>query len=1412
MAIKFQYAKPKKVLFDKLLVAIMFCLLLITTLGINFSITGHYTDVSISNDNAGEVAAYSYPNPIYAAPFFLIVFTLMVIYALNSEQTSPRIKKSLLALHIILIIILAFITGLLMLDYFSSNKPLDLSIQAIILATPLFFVSITLVLLAMRSYYETASISSKILKQIKTNKNLNLVSLIIFIIFVVSLFLGVFTLTSSKLTGMFGFAEVQNFTKDINQNFTSSEIITLDFLEDLAQNFSLSSFSIVGVYNVEPDGFVEVELISENKSYLVFSTKGTNSQEFVTGSFTNTDNVQLSDENNESSYNGKQNFEENLSENVETIKTAETIKETNISEANLSEKEELSESNISDLNISNSNISDLNTSNLETNLSNLSNSSGAENLENLSTPESGSQINESQNESELIEPIESKTKLETFCIETCVLPDLNASNLKLQIKIKNGWLYISEIRYSKKIAAQRQIEILNNITNETNKTNLTNESNKTNETILLLEVNITDAKGNLVPATVYFIEPQTEDVVAIGKNKEELNREELNNKSTFSVTGAFTEAQIVKKEISVKKEIDNKYEEEIKDKHKKEIKGKYKVKVLPQNMPIKQIIFNDLEIQSQNNIINFIRLDDTPENILRDNFVEVYAIDPRGLNFASATVTVIAKGNVLYKCKSWDFEARECKPVCGFDAEKQTEVCQSGWQKLMDIVPGQEYSFTLTPEDPSYAEYNATLGAPQCKNFESPCIANSSLLRCNDNQASPGPEPNQPNTIDTCTDSTTSGTCHSDESVENITITDLNSSYFRPGDTVNVTVWWYCYDTTDRIALYYTNSTSSINWVNKLAGTTTCPTTGYYTRNITFTLDNVPGEHAVRAIMLYANDIGSACPTGSYRDQDDVAFRVASKPVTTLNLPPDNYYNDSAPFVNVTFNCSATADVLLKNISLYITNSSNQSFSLNQTTAISGTSNSTAWTLTLGVGNYTWNCLTYDNASQFDWGDANRSLKINWTDNYPTVTLVSPPDGNITISKNVNFTCNATDDIQLSNITFYWNYSGSWQANGTVAVSGTSNQTTFSRTNLSNGVILWNCRACDNASQCSFATTNWTVTVNYTNTAPQYSNVGSNTTTPYTNEPVLHYAYWQDNDALSGYIFSSNYSGAWQNDSWQPLTGAANWSNVTKNAPPTSGVYGWRIYVNDSENVWNVTDIQIINVQNKPPQITLNLPNNGQQFENVQDINFNFTATDDLSSTLSCSIYLDNALNQTNNSIKNNTLTNFLISGISYGSHNWYINCSDNEFSNTSETRTFNIIDTIAPTITFIPLTDSGTVYRTYIQANVSASDSHSGLKNITIYLYDSNGNLLSSQSSTSSPFFANFTSLSEGNYYINATAYDNFNNSASTETRQITIYLNKPPQITLNLPNNGQQFENVQDINFNFTATDDLSSTLSCS
>ncbi|MBU1977185.1 MAG: hypothetical protein KKA62_04520, partial [Nanoarchaeota archaeon] len=103
---------------------------------------------------------------------------------------------------------------------------------------------------------------------------------------------------------------------------------------------------------------------------------------------------------------------------------------------------------------------------------------------------------------------------------------------------------------------------------------------------------------------------------------------------------------------------------------------------------------------------------------------------------------------------------------------------------------------------------------------------------------------------------------------------------------------------------------------------------------------------------------------------------IDHSPNVTLISPANGYSLTTSDPTNITFICNATDDNQLQNISLYLTNSNNLNFTLNQTTNISGTANQTNWTLTLALGTYTWNCLAYDNASQSAWG-TNYSLTLS---------------------------------------------------------------------------------------------------------------------------------------------------------------------------------------------------------------------------------------------------------------------------------------------------------------------------------------------------------------------------------------------------------------------------------------------------
>ncbi len=647
---------------------------------------------------------------------------------------------------------------------------------------------------------------------------------------------------------------------------------------------------------------------------------------------------------------------------------------------------------------------------------------------------------------------------------------------------------------------------------------------------------------------------------------------------------------------------------------------------------------------------------------------ELYALDPTQFNFSEATVTSDpAKGAILYKCKDWNFSAQNCT---------------GNWTKVKDLVLGQEYSFALTPEDPGFIESNLT----------SAVHAGSDVL-----------------------------------------------SYVIAKDNN-----WYLADMKDASKRFYLNFSSNLTngsilnmFVKKNKGVTIgiyaySDTTGANPFG-TFTVTSATGawSNITLNISTPTHAIWLGEGTGSGSDpKEEFDYIIASiltgdaPPTTTLNTPVDNYYNDTSDPVNITFNCSATDDIQLVNISLYITNSTNQSFSLNQTTNISGISNSSQWILELVNGNYTWNCLTYDNASQGDW-DINRSLKINYSapvDNAPNVTLDYPVDNYYDDTNqyvNITFNATVTDDYNLVNCSLWHNYTGTWHLNQTQAVSGTSNTTEFNLTQLTNKTFVWNIECYDNASQSAFDSTNRTVILNWT-------------------------------------------------------------------APPDNA-----------------------------PQITLNLPGNNTQFNNTQNINFNFTATDDQNSSLECSIYLDSVLNQTNSSTQNNTLTNFLINGITYGSHNWSVNCSDGSLSNVSEVRYFSINDTQNPTYSNDQDDSSGSVVEGII-VNISVLWQDNVVLDTAIFRTNQTGSWINVSTCplTGTSQWCNKTIDTTGdagkticwNEYANDTA-DNLNTSMSQTTHCFNVTaipVDNPPTTTLVSPADASS-DTDGNIVFTCNATDDL-------
>jgi len=255
------------------------------------------------------------------------------------------------------------------------------------------------------------------------------------------------------------------------------------------------------------------------------------------------------------------------------------------------------------------------------------------------------------------------------------------------------------------------------------------------------------------------------------------------------------------------------------------------------------------------------------------------------------------------------------------------------------------------------------------------------------------------------------------------------------------------------------------------------------TRNNTLT--NYPATDLANGTHYW----NATCATGpqTYTSATYTFIVVDRPPAVTLSYPPDNYYNDTQQFVNITFNASVsdTDRSGLKNCSIW-TNYTG-TWLLNQTQTVLGASNVTNFTLTnLNNKTFAWNVQCFDNRSLSGWASANRTVKLNWTlaEYPPTVSLSYPQDNyfyNATQFVNITFNASVSDNdtTGLINCSIWTNYTGTWLLNQTQTVLGASNVTNFTLTNLNNKTFAWNIQCYDNASYSAWAAANRTVTINW---------------------------------------------------------------------------------------------------------------------------------------------------------------------------------------------------------------------------------------------------------------------------------------------------------------------------------------------
>jgi hypothetical protein len=487
-------------------------------------------------------------------------------------------------------------------------------------------------------------------------------------------------------------------------------------------------------------------------------------------------------------------------------------------------------------------------------------------------------------------------------------------------------------------------------------------------------------------------------------------------------------------------------------------------------------------------------------------------------------------------------------------------------------------------------------------------------------------------------------------------------------------------------------------------------------------------------ITSYDNTTGTLIAQVSsfsnYSTQDSM---VDNSPSTSLISPAVNYINDSAATTSINFSCNATDDYQLVNISLYLTNSTNQSFVLNQTTSITGISNSTSWSLNLTTGNYTWNCLAYDNSSQTDWAE-NRTITLNYTsDNYPywsinTTSIVA------TYSSSTESYFNVTwqDDNSVSTVYLESNYSG-------IATNYSMNSLTSTIYNystiLSAGTHYWKSYANDSTNQ-------WNVTDQWNFTIAQNienCDVGFNETSPLT-YPAAFQAY---TNCTSAFILYRNGTST-TNNSVQSLA---------------VGSYNFTVVRTDQSNYSSYYDEEIFTVAQTSSEVNTTINNS------ESNISLAAGSTIDLNCTLitgESDVYLYN------NGTLINSGTSPLGNSTTFSSEGLYnITClyqSTQNYSASSETYWVNvtqypIVELVSPAASYT--NSSAAVINITFECN--ATDL-TNLQNISLYLTDtSNSNFALNQTTniTGTSNSSNWTlELGVGTYTWNCLSYDNLSES----------------------------------------------------
>ncbi|MBM3246922.1 hypothetical protein FJZ17_00045 [Candidatus Pacearchaeota archaeon] len=505
-------------------------------------------------------------------------------------------------------------------------------------------------------------------------------------------------------------------------------------------------------------------------------------------------------------------------------------------------------------------------------------------------------------------------------------------------------------------------------------------------------------------------------------------------------------------------------------------------------------------------------------------------------------------------------------------------------------------------------------------------------------------------------------------------------------------------------------------------------------------------------------------------------YKDTFTPNVTLNSPSDAYSLGTSNSVNVSFNCSSADNLALKNISLYLTNNSNGNFTFNRTTNINGTINTTNWTLTLGIGTYTWNCFVSDSLGNSNFS-INRTITIGFSDSTLPVVNITYPINGTGYGSITTLNYSVSDDVALS-ACWYSNNSGinnySIQSagqnfTGLTSISGWNNWIVYcndTSNNIGSNLISFNMDNVAPNLTLNSPALNYAATITSSTT-----NVSFNCSSA-DNFALKNISLYITNSSNGNFILNktTNITGTLNSTNWTLALGVGN--------------YTWNCLAFDSlgNSNWS-TNRTIILQSNIAPNITLNYPTNNSHLNNRISILLNATASDNNGNLDNFTVWFYGGypngtyslINITYN-ITNGTQVTYNWSLGSSGRYNWTVIASDGKANSTNYFFYFNLTN-------FSISCEAGGSYQqgalVLVQGTILNESVVVPNYAVNLSIYDSNNNLDANQNLTTASdggFETSFANLSVGSYVLNATStYKGYN-----ETCQDTFSIGGPASFVL--------------------------------